>query len=74
MYLGDEAIKATIDSMRSVAAPGSFLMCELFSAYLLSEEGRKDPLLQPYWKLVTRYGDAMRDNALHLTVRGRQWR
>lgn len=57
MYLSDAAVRATVSSMRSVAAPGSYLMCELFSAHLLTEAGKADPLLSPYWQIVTKSGE-----------------
>jgi len=57
MYLTTEAITASVEAMKSVSAPGSFLMCELFDSYLMSGAGREDPLLAPYWKLVTSCGE-----------------
>ena len=57
MYLSKAAIEATLQSLRSVSAPGSYLMCELFSSYLLTAEGRADPLLIPYWRTVSRSGE-----------------
>jgi methyltransferase (TIGR00027 family) len=57
MYLSEAAVAATVGAMRSRAAPGSYLLCELFSAHLLSAAGHVDPLLAPYWKLVNRSGE-----------------
>jgi len=58
MYLNKEAIEVTVREMRKVAAPGSYLLCELFSARLLTEEAKADPSLSKYWKQVSKSGEA----------------
>lgn len=57
MYLTEESIADMVKSMRAVAAPGSYFMCELFDAYLLTEKGKEDPVLGKYWKIVSQSGE-----------------
>jgi methyltransferase (TIGR00027 family) len=57
MYLTRAAVAETVAAMKSISAPGSLLLCELFDARLLTEAARDDAALGPYWKFVTMVGE-----------------
>ena len=59
-YLTNEEIKNTVRAVCSVSAPGSHLMCELFDTHLMTDAGKQDPLLAPYWKAVSGCGEPYR--------------
>lgn len=73
MYLPKQTTAQTVQDFRSVSAPGSYLMCELFDSYLLTEEGRADALLKPYWKTVSGCGEPYQGPQLSPEEMGPFW-
>ncbi len=61
MYLPREAVRRAVRSFRRRSARGSFLLCELFDAFVLDPSAAaRHPIWRRHWSAVMRSGEAFR--------------